>query len=59
MRLKKRINLKEFFSKFYWNKDYLDLFIKTDSEGLILLRESGIDHKIKLKKINEKDVEVL
>ena len=58
MRLKKRINLKEFFNKFYWDKDYFDLFIKTDSEGLSLLKKSGIDYKIKLEKVNRRDTEV-
>ena len=58
MRLKKRINLKEFFNKCYWDKDYFDLFIKTDNEGLSLLKESGIDYEIKLEKVNRRDTEV-
>ena len=58
LRLKKKINLKEFFSKFYQDKDYFNLFTKTDNKRLFLLKEPRINHKIKLKKVNRKDIEV-
>ena len=59
LRPKKRVDLKELLSKFYQDKDYFDLFIKTDSKGLPLLKKSGINHEIKLEKINRRDIEVL
>ena len=59
LRLKKRIDLKEFFNKFYKNKNNFDLFIKIDNKGLSLLKKSKINYKIKLKKVNKRDIEVL
>ena len=59
LRLKKRVNSKEFLNKFYWDKNYFDLFIKIDNEGLFPLKKPEIDYKIKLKKINKRDIEIL
>ena len=59
LRLKKKIDIKELFSKFYWDKGYLDLFTKINSKRLPLLKESEIDYEIELEKVNKKDAEVL
>ena len=36
-----------------------NIFIKIDNEGLFLLKRSGINYEIELKKVNERDIEVL
>ena len=59
MRPKKKIDSKEFFNKFYWDKGYFNLFIKVDNKGLSLLRRLEINYEIELKKVNGRNVEVL
>ena len=57
--MKKKTNLKWYLNKFYQNKRYLDLFIKVKSEDLLSLQRPEINHKINLKKVDRKDIEIL
>ena len=58
LKMKKKIDPRQYLNKFYQNREYLDLFIKTESEGLLSFQKSGVDYGIDLKKINKKDIEV-
>ena len=57
--MKKKIDLRQHFSKFYQDRGYLNLFIKAENRGLPPLQKSGMDHGIDLKKIDGRNSEVL
>ena len=59
LKVRKKINLRQYFSKFYQDREYLDIFIKIESKSLPSLQKSEINHKINLEKIDKKDTEVL
>ena len=58
LKVRKKIDPKQYLSKFYQDRGYLDIFIKAESEGLSPLQGLGVDHGIDLEKINKKDAEV-
>ena len=57
--MRKKIDPRQYFNKFYQDREYLDIFTKTENENLPFFQGSGVDHKINLKKVDKKDAEVL
>jgi len=53
----KKTNLRTILFDHY--HEFLDVFDRTMTEKLPLLREEGTDHQIKLKEVNEKEPKVL
>ena len=56
--MKKKVDPRQYLNKFYQDRRYLDLFIKTKNRNLPSFQKSGIDHEIDLEKINKKNPEI-
>ena len=57
--MKKKVDFRQYFSKFYQDRGYLDLFTKTENRNLLSFQKLEIDYEIDLEKVNKKDFKIL